>query len=259
MRVPSGKIIDPVALGEPVLALLHDLRHGGVPGLAVDRDGVHLPHAQPDHRYPQQLALEHPHLAGEHHHHRHGFPGGGMLPQRDVLARRQRLALDAVVEPAAPLQHPAARCRRRAAPARSGAGTAARRTRSTNGIAKTKVHRNRKQREEQRRQELHAPVHAPAALGACRRSAQPGSRDRSATSAEQSAAAARADARRLARSCGFSSMTITCIEEGVDHRAQLREPAQRGGVLALARSLRRPRPAARASHRSRRTSASSRR
>src|SRR5207302_4279310 len=42
----------------------------------------------------------------EQHHHGHGFPRRGVLPQGHVAARRERRALDAVVESAAPLQHP---------------------------------------------------------------------------------------------------------------------------------------------------------
>src|SRR5207302_9510418 len=56
----------------------------------------------------------------EQHHHGHGFPRRGVLPQGHVAARRERRALDAVVESAAPLQHPqhrgCPRARQRQAP-----------------------------------------------------------------------------------------------------------------------------------------------
>src|SRR4029077_15147419 len=40
---------DPVALVEALLALLDDLSHGGMPGLAIDGDRVHLAHRKSHH------------------------------------------------------------------------------------------------------------------------------------------------------------------------------------------------------------------
>src|SRR5205814_6144036 len=140
----------------------------------------------------------------EQHHHGHGFPRGGMLPRGHVAARRERRALDTVVEPAAPLQHPqyagGVSAREREAP-RKGQEQADDRERD--GVEKGP--QEQEAGEEQRADELHErPAHAAA--GAGRRAAQPGSRDRSATPANSPRSWA-SRLRRFARSCGFSSMT----------------------------------------------------
>ncbi len=68
---------------------------------------MQLPDAPPDGGNPQQLALQHPDLPGEDDCHGDRFPGRGVLPQRDVIARWQVLhAFDAIVEAADPLQRP---------------------------------------------------------------------------------------------------------------------------------------------------------
>ena len=55
-------------------------------GAAIDRDALHQPGRPADQRDPEDLALEHPGLRREHDHLRHRFPGGGVLPHRDVRA-----------------------------------------------------------------------------------------------------------------------------------------------------------------------------
>ncbi len=199
---------DPVAFGQAVLALLDDLGDRGVAGFAVDGDRVHLPDPDTHHRYPQEFALEHPHLARKHDHHRHGFPGRGVFPQGDVAAVGERRALYPVVEAATPLQHPQ-HTRRVGAREREATleGQARTDDHERDGVQKRPC--EQEPGEEQRPQPLHhrsAPV--VRASGAGRRAAQPGSRDRSATPAKSPCNWARR-LRRLARSSGSSSITMT--------------------------------------------------
>src|SRR5579875_37980 len=94
---------DPIAFGEPLLALLNHLIHCGAAGAAVDGDCMQEADAPADDRYPGELALQHPDLAREDDVHRDRLPGGGVLPQRDVVAGRDVLAaLDRVLESARP-------------------------------------------------------------------------------------------------------------------------------------------------------------
>src|SRR5207244_13099072 len=132
----------------------------------------------------------------------------GVLPQGDVAARGKRGALDAVVEPAAPFQHPQ-RARRPDAREREAPRKRQEQAddRERDGVEKRP--REQKAGQQQRADELHErPAHAAAGGGARRRASQPGSRDRSATPANSPRSWA-SRLRRFARSCGFSSMTIT--------------------------------------------------
>ena len=61
-------IIDPLSLA--------DYRaHGGMAGLAIDGNGMQLPDPPAHHRYPQQLALQHPNLPRKDDRHGNRFPG----------------------------------------------------------------------------------------------------------------------------------------------------------------------------------------
>src|SRR5207253_1380540 len=136
------------------------------------------------------------------------FPRRGMFPERDVGAGGERCALDAVVEPAAPLEHP-----------QHPAGVGARhREAAREGHEHSGGHQHagmeegpeeQEGREEERAGELQRGcARARSAGGSSVERAQPGSRDRSATPANSPRGCARR-LRRFARSSWFSSMTIT--------------------------------------------------
>ena len=82
--------------GETFASLVEHLVDGAVSGAAIDGDALQHPARPADQRDPEDLALEYPGLRREHDHLRHRFPGGGVLPHRDVraLARDVLAALD---------------------------------------------------------------------------------------------------------------------------------------------------------------------
>ena len=160
-----------------------------------------------DHRDPQQLALQHPHLARKHDHHGDGFPRGGMLPQRDVGALREspRPRCGSLSRSSTCSTHSMPAAIQAHQPIAPAEGQERARDHEQDRVEERP--RKTERGEDQRADELHDRPRQLAAAGG------DGSLNRAVATGPRPlrtrTCSCASNARRLARSCGSSSITIT--------------------------------------------------